>query len=160
MRKCFSICINVTSRPMQRDHFYFICYVSVTIQCIWHMFSWNTLVICSLFEVCVKPLTSLPVVYVSSTERASSLGQDLQKIPFKDRSWLGYKTRSRDALLSRHEGIDIAQLQLVTHMASTHSGEMWRGLWQGNDIVAKVLRMRECTVRNSRDFQEEYPRLR
>lgn len=94
------------------------------------------------------------------TERASSLGQDLQKIPFKDRSWLGYKTRSRDALLSRHQGIDIAQLQLVTHMASTHSGEMWRGLWQGNDIVAKVLGMRECTVRNSRDFQEEYPRLR
>ncbi|KAJ8297702.1 hypothetical protein KUTeg_024233 [Tegillarca granosa] len=28
-------------------------------------------------------------------ERAAQLGQDLTKIPFKDRSWLGYKTRSR-----------------------------------------------------------------
>ncbi|XP_045204425.1 integrin-linked protein kinase-like isoform X2 [Mercenaria mercenaria] len=93
-------------------------------------------------------------------ERAGSLGQDLQKIPFKDRSWLGYKTRSRDALLSRHQGIDISQLNLVTHMVTTHSGEVWRGLWQGNDIVAKVLSLRECTVRNSRDFQEEFPRLR
>ncbi|KAL4229994.1 hypothetical protein ACF0H5_010382 [Mactra antiquata] len=93
-------------------------------------------------------------------ERASIMGQDLQKIPFKDRSWLGYKTRSRDALLSRHQGIDISQLTMVTHMVNTHSGEVWRGLWQDNDIVAKVLSLRECTVRNSRDFQEEFPRLR
>lgn len=99
-------------------------------------------------------------IYFCHSERAAALGQDLQKIPFKDRSWLGYKTRSRDALLSRHQGIDIAQLQLHSNIAQTHSGDVWRGQWQGNDIVAKVLKMRECTVRNSRDFQEEYPRLR
>lgn len=93
-------------------------------------------------------------------ERAAQLGQDLTKIPFKDRSWLGYKTRSRDALLSRHTGIDIAQLNLVSHIATTHSGEVWRGQWEGNDIVAKILSLRECTLRNSRDFQEEFPRLR
>ncbi|XP_041360290.1 integrin-linked protein kinase-like isoform X2 [Gigantopelta aegis] len=93
-------------------------------------------------------------------ERALALGQDLSKIPFKDRSWLGYKTRSRDALLSRHTGIDMSQLQLVGHIASTHSGETWRGQWQGNDIVAKILSVQECTLRNSRDFQEEFPRLR
>lgn len=93
-------------------------------------------------------------------DRAVQLGQDLQKIPFKDRSWLGYKTRSRDALLSRHTGIDIDQLSLTTHIANTHSGEVWRGQWQKNDIVAKILSLRECTVRNSRDFQEEFPRLR
>ena len=28
-------------------------------------------------------------------DRALALGQDLSPIPFKDRSWLGYKTRSR-----------------------------------------------------------------
>ena len=38
--------------------------------------------------------------------------------------------------------------------------QIWRGNWQGNDIVAKILALRECTVRNSRDFKEEYPRLR
>lgn len=31
-------------------------------------------------------------------------GQDLKKIKFKDQSWLGMKTRSRDATLSRHKG--------------------------------------------------------
>ncbi|CAG2251355.1 ILK [Mytilus edulis] len=93
-------------------------------------------------------------------ERALQLGQDLQKIPFKDRSWLGYKTRSRDALLSRHTGIDIKQLNLSNQVAVTHSGEMYRGQWEGNDIVAKILSIRECTLRMSRDFQEEIPRLR
>ncbi|PVD35072.1 hypothetical protein C0Q70_06353 [Pomacea canaliculata] len=93
-------------------------------------------------------------------DRAVALGQDLSKIPFKDRSWLGYKTRSRDAMLSRHMGIDIRQLQLNGHIAATHSGETWRGNWQDNDIVAKILNVRECTKRITRDFQEEFPRLR
>ncbi|KAK7097490.1 scaffold protein ILK-like isoform X1 [Littorina saxatilis] len=93
-------------------------------------------------------------------DRAIALGQDLSKIPFKDRSWLGYKTRSRDAMLSRHTGIDIRQLQLVGHIASTHSGETWRGTWQDNDIVAKILNVREVTKRITRDFMEEFPRLR
>uniref|UniRef100_A0A0B7A2V3 Protein kinase domain-containing protein n=1 Tax=Arion vulgaris TaxID=1028688 RepID=A0A0B7A2V3_9EUPU len=93
-------------------------------------------------------------------ERAVNQGQDLSKIPFKDRSWLGYKTRSRDAVLSRHTGIDIKELQLVGHIAKTHSGETWRGSWQGNDIVAKILNMRAVTDRNIRDFNEEFPKLR
>ena len=33
------------------------------------------------------------------SDRAVALGQDLSKIPFKDRSWLGYKTRSRESVL-------------------------------------------------------------
>ncbi|CAH1777359.1 unnamed protein product [Owenia fusiformis] len=94
------------------------------------------------------------------SERASSMGQDLKRMPYKDRSWLGYKTRSRDATLSRHAGIDIAQLNLQVRISTGHSGDIWRGVWQGNDIVAKILNLRECTIRNSRDFQEEYPRLR
>jgi integrin-linked kinase len=93
-------------------------------------------------------------------ERASMMGQDLKKVPFKDRSWLGCKTRSRDATLSRHSGIDVQQLNLQVRITSTHSGDAWRGTWQGNDIVAKIIKMRECTMRNSRDFKEEFPRLR
>ncbi|XP_012941290.1 integrin-linked protein kinase [Aplysia californica] len=93
-------------------------------------------------------------------ERAIAVGQDLSKIPFKDRSWLGYKTRSRDAVLSRYTGIDIKELQLVGHIAKTHSGETWRGSWQGNDIVAKILSMRTVSDRNIRDFKEEFPKLR
>ena len=38
--------------------------------------------------------------------------------------------------------------------------QIWRGSWQGNDIVAKILNVRNCGMRQSRDFKEEYPRLR
>nr|XP_060627340.1 integrin-linked protein kinase isoform X2 [Anolis sagrei ordinatus] len=39
-------------------------------------------------------------------------------------------------------------------------GPLWEGRWQGNDIVIKVLRIRDWTTRKSRDFNEEYPKLR
>lgn len=54
----------------------------------------------------------------------------------------------------------MADLALHTHLASTPSGETWRGRWQNNDIVAKILNTRECTARISRDFNEEFPKLR
>jgi len=93
-------------------------------------------------------------------ERASQSGQDMKKREFKDQSWLGLKTRSRDATLSRHKGININELYLHTKIATTPSGETWRGKWQGNEIAAKILALRECTPRISRDFNEEYPKLR
>jgi len=93
------------------------------------------------------------------TERATELGQDTRRIPFQDRSWLGYQTRSRDATLSRHPGINFEHLHLTTRLVSGKSAEVWRGRWQRNDIVAKIL-CRVCSDRNQRDFNEEYPRLR
>ena len=121
-------------------------------------------------------------------DRAGEMGQDLRKREFKDLSWLGLKTRSRDATLSRHKGININELYLHTKIAQTvtgnvHSveikeffsssyhfifyvksiffaGETWQGKWQGNEIAAKVLALRECTPRISRDFNDEYPKLR
>jgi len=94
-------------------------------------------------------------------DRAAELGQDLRKREFKDQSWLGLKTRSRDATLSRHKGININELYLHTKLPSTSpTGEVWRGKWQGNEIAAKILSIRECTPRISRDFNEEYPKLR
>merc|ERR1712141_721512 len=93
-------------------------------------------------------------------ERAAELGQDLRKREFKDLSWLGLKTRSRDATLSRHKGININELYLHTKIALTPSGETWQGKWQGNEIAAKILAVRECTARISRDFNDEYPKLR
>nr|CAG4636933.1 EOG090X04G6 [Ceriodaphnia reticulata] len=93
-------------------------------------------------------------------ELAVESGQDLKRIGFKDQSWLGLKTRSRDATLSRHKGINIQELSLHKKLAITPSGESWRGTWQSNDIVAKFLAVRQCTPRISRDFNEEFPRLR
>lgn len=87
-------------------------------------------------------------------------GQELRKISFKDQSWLGLKTRSRDATLSRFKGINIEDLELHTKLAITPSGTSWRGRWQRNDIVAKILGLREYTARASRDFNEEFPKLR
>ncbi|CAH0390689.1 unnamed protein product [Bemisia tabaci] len=91
---------------------------------------------------------------------AVELGQDTKKINFKDQSWLGLKTRSRDASLSRHKGISLYELSLHTKLAITHSGETWRGRWQKNDIVAKILAVRNCTSRLVRDFNDEFPKLR
>ena len=47
-----------------------------------------------------------------------------------------------------------------TKLAQTPTGETWRGKWQGNEIAAKILAVRECTPRISRDFNNEYPKLR
>lgn len=87
-------------------------------------------------------------------------GQELKKLSFKDQSWLGLKTRSRDATLSRYKGINIRDLELHTKLSVTPTGDTWRGRWQKNDIVAKILSVRECTARISRDFNEEFPKLR
>lgn len=38
--------------------------------------------------------------------------------------------------------------------------QLWQGRWQGNEIVVKVLKVRDWTTRKSRDFNEEYPKLR
>jgi integrin-linked kinase len=87
-------------------------------------------------------------------------GQELKKISLKDQNWLGMKTRSRDATLSRYKGIAIEDLQLHTKVSISPSGETWRGRWQNNDIVAKILAVREITPRVTRDFNEEFPKLR
>ncbi|XP_026685822.1 integrin-linked protein kinase, partial [Diaphorina citri] len=93
-------------------------------------------------------------------ELAVQNNQDLTKINFKDQSWLGLKTRSRDATLSRHKGISLNDLSLHTKISSGPNGDTWRGRWQKNDIVAKILAVRNCTPRVSRDFNEEFPKLR
>lgn len=87
-------------------------------------------------------------------------GQDLKKIKFKDQSWLGLKTRSHDATLSRFKGINIKDLSLREQIASSPSGKTFRAVWQKNDVVAKILTIRKCTSRISRDFNEEFPKLR
>lgn len=91
---------------------------------------------------------------------AVEAGQDLKKIKFKDQSWLGLKTRSRDATLSRFKGINIKDLRLLEKIASKPSGESYRAIWQRNNVVAKILNIRDCSARISRDFNEEFPKLR
>ncbi|GIY42647.1 integrin-linked protein kinase homolog pat-4 [Caerostris extrusa] len=93
-------------------------------------------------------------------ELAAQLGQDTEKIPYKDQSWLGTKTRSRDATLSQHSGINLKELSFNYKIAVKPSGETWHGLWQQNHIVAKILNVREVIPRVVRDFNDEYPRLR
>ncbi|VDL70010.1 unnamed protein product [Nippostrongylus brasiliensis] len=83
-----------------------------------------------------------------------------ERIPFKDQTWKGTKSRTRDATLSRYTGVDVTSLNLITKVAESHSGELWRGKWQGNDIVARILAIQEVTPRISRDFQTEFPALR
>uniref|UniRef100_A0A8C0XC21 Scaffold protein ILK n=1 Tax=Castor canadensis TaxID=51338 RepID=A0A8C0XC21_CASCN len=128
-------------------------------------------------------------------ERAEKMGQNLNRIPYKDTFWKGTtRTRPRESLLlgegcneeeswapgaglgqslvpdlstlsgngtlNKHSGIDFKQLNFVAKLNENHSGELWKGRWQGNDIVVKVLKVRDWSTRKSRDFNEECPRLR
>lgn len=87
-------------------------------------------------------------------------GQELKKINLKENQYNTLKTRSRDATLSRYKGIAIEDLKLHTKISISPSGETWRGRWQNNDIIAKILTVREITPRITRDFNEEFPKLR
>ncbi|PAV89225.1 hypothetical protein WR25_13614 [Diploscapter pachys] len=94
-------------------------------------------------------------------EIAQESGQNPnERTPFKDQTWKGTKSRTRDATLSRFTGVDVSSLNLVTKVAESHSGELWRGKWQGSDIVARILALQEVTPRIVRDFQTEFPALR
>ncbi len=140
-------------------------------------------IVCT-FENMPSIISNFNLFFLNSfLELAVQYGQDLKKREFKDQSWLGLKTRSRDPTLSRHKGININELYLHTRwfphievtikkarhysifsfdvrIASSPTGETWRGKWQGNEIAAKILTIRECTPRISRGFNEEYPKLR
>ncbi|EMP30041.1 Integrin-linked protein kinase [Chelonia mydas] len=96
-----------------------------------------------------------------SPERAEKLGQNLTKIPYKDTFWKGTtRTRPRNGTLNKLAGIDFKQLSLGHKLNENQSGELWKGRWQGNDIVIKVMKIRDWTTRKSRDFNEEHPKLR
>lgn len=93
-------------------------------------------------------------------ELAVESGQELKKINFKDQSWLGLKTRSRDATLSRFKGINVNDVTWEMQLAKTPSGDTYRARWQKNDVVAKILNIRNMNSRIIRDFNEEFPKLR
>ncbi|KAL7982874.1 hypothetical protein Chor_013480 [Crotalus horridus] len=94
-------------------------------------------------------------------ERAEKSGQSLTRVPYKDTFWKGTtRTRPRNGTLNKLAGIDFRQLSLGHKLNENQSGELWKGRWQGNDIVVKVLKIRDWTTRKSRDFNEEYPKLR
>ncbi|XP_070553888.1 scaffold protein ILK-like [Ptychodera flava] len=92
-------------------------------------------------------------------ERATALGQDLTRIPYRENNWRGTKTRSRDGTLSRHSGIDYKEIKFGNKISAGHNEELWKGMWQGTEVVAKVLKP-DMTPRIPREFQEEFPRLR
>ncbi|CAN2391223.1 Integrin-linked protein kinase [Pristimantis euphronides] len=93
--------------------------------------------------------------------RAEKMGQSMNRIPYKDTFWKGTtRTRPRNGTLNKQAGIDYKQLSLSHKLNDNHSGELWKGRWQGNDIIIKVLKIRDWSTRKSRDFNEEYPKLR
>lgn len=93
-------------------------------------------------------------------ELAAASNQDLtKKVSYRDASQT--KQRTRDAKLSKNPDISLKDLNLHTKTAITTSGETWRGNWSGIEICAKFINYGpEFTPRISRDFKEEYPKLR
>ncbi|KTF72712.1 hypothetical protein cypCar_00042873 [Cyprinus carpio] len=102
-----------------------------------------------------------PQLATNLKELAEKQGQSLTKVPFKDTFWKGTtRTRPRNGTLNKQAGIDYKQLSMLTKINENHSGELWQGRWQGTEIVVKMLHVRDWTTRKSRDFNEEYPKLR
>uniref|UniRef100_A0A674NW18 Scaffold protein ILK n=1 Tax=Takifugu rubripes TaxID=31033 RepID=A0A674NW18_TAKRU len=94
-------------------------------------------------------------------EKAEKLGQSLTKVPYKETFWKGtMRTRPRNGTLNKQAGIDYKQLSLLAKINENQSGELWQGRWQGDEIIVKVLQVRDWTTRKSRDFNEEHPKLR
>ena len=119
----------------------------------------------ALVNICNKfgqtPISKArPTLARKLAEMAKSLGQDLQEVPYKDTVWKGTtRTRAKNGTF-KHENVDLKQLNLKGKIASSHSGETWRGRWGQQEIVAKILRIRDITSRKQREFHEEYLRLR
>jgi hypothetical protein len=63
-------------------------------------------------------------------------------------------------IIHRYTGVDLQSLALTKPIAQSHSGTLYRGKWQGNDIVARVLNVPDVTQRISRDFATEFPSMR
>ena len=125
----------------------------------------------ALVSLCNKfDETPLDKCKVQTAERLARLAQEYQqnvehRIPFKDLSWSGTKTRSKDATLSRHSGIPIEDLHLQEKIAATNTGDTWSGVWQNSKIVAKFWNLgdnpsEDAIRRATRSFTDEFPRLR
>ncbi|XP_002119938.2 scaffold protein ILK [Ciona intestinalis] len=101
-----------------------------------------------------------PMLARKLTEMAASLGQDLNQIAYNQNVWKGTtRTRAKNETL-HHENVELTKLNLKGKISSTHSGETWRGRWGQQEIVAKILKVRDITSRKMREFHEEYLRLR
>ena len=123
----------------------------------------------ALVSICNKygqtPLSKArPVLARKLTEMAKSLGQDLQDIPYTDpklsqETMTTRRTKVKDSNLS-HENVDLRQLNLKNKISSTHSGDTYKGSWGQQDVIAKLLKIRNITSRKQREFHDEYLRLR
>ncbi|CAH8623371.1 unnamed protein product [Dicrocoelium dendriticum] len=94
---------------------------------------------------------------------AEALGHDLShRKPFRDTSWIGTKTRARDATLYRldAESWDPREVELTGALADGHGAEVLKGSFRRCPVVVKMLKLRNCTIRQARDLKEEFPRLR
>uniref|UniRef100_UPI00358F473F integrin-linked protein kinase-like n=1 Tax=Myxine glutinosa TaxID=7769 RepID=UPI00358F473F len=94
-------------------------------------------------------------------ERASTMGQDLAQIPYRESSWKGtMRTRPRNGTLNKQSGFDVTQLVNPKLANRNHSGQLLKAMWQGTEVAVKILHVRDFSSRKKRDFLEEHPRLR
>ncbi|VEL37594.1 unnamed protein product, partial [Protopolystoma xenopodis] len=94
---------------------------------------------------------------------AQHLGQDLtRRRAYRDSSWLGAKTRARDSTLYRleREAWDPRDVELTGALANGHGSEVLQGTFRRTPVVVKMLKLRNSTIRQARDFKEEFTRLR
>ena len=99
------------------------------------------------FFQAMVPSTSRPVLIISSSRSwQRSMRTSLERSVELQRS-----VRSLIFIIFQLLGCLIDRVLCV---------QLWQGRWQGDEIIVKVLQVRDWTTRKSRDFNEEHPKLR
>lgn len=81
---------------------------------------------------------------------AQSYGADLtRRRPFRDQSWIGTKTRARDATIYKLDGDawNPRDVELSGALADGHGAEVLRGFFRNKEVVVKMLKLRHYTDR-------------
>lgn len=84
---------------------------------------------------------------------AQNYGAELaRRRPFRDQSWIGTKTRARDATIYKLDGDawDPRDVELSGSLADGHAAEVLRGFFRNKEVVVKMLKLKHYTERQVR----------
>ncbi|KAK3736410.1 hypothetical protein QZH41_017916 [Actinostola sp. cb2023] len=105
-------------------------------------------------------LKGMMTVTSKISDLATQLGQNLKKIPYKDSSIRGGRKIDLRDIKDRYSWISPDEITLTEKISKTVTGEVWKGMWSDINIVAKKLAIKFVNKRISRNFSEEYSKLR
>ncbi|XP_046853243.1 integrin-linked protein kinase-like [Xenia sp. Carnegie-2017] len=90
---------------------------------------------------------------------AKECGQDLKRIPYKPSKHF-HRSRDLRDIQSRNSWIEADEVTFKDKLETKGSSDLWKGIWSNLPVVCKKIHVSKYNRRKSRDFAEEYPKLR